>query len=106
MRPLGWIGSFWPPRAETLARPGTRRDRVASVLAIVTLVCLGIVFALSKDTRFLMPGQLTSAHGVIEKCSACHNKSGSGKLSWVKGLVAGDPHADSKACLTDRKSVV
>ena len=50
-----------------------------------------------------MPGPLTSAHGAIEKCSACHTKSGSGKLSWVHGLVAGDPAADSKACLTCHK---
>ena len=50
-----------------------------------------------------MPGPLASAHGAIEKCSACHTKSGSGKLSWVHGLVAGDPLADSKACLTCHK---
>ena len=50
-----------------------------------------------------MPGPLTSAHGAIENCSACHTKSGSGKLSWIHGLVAGDPLADSKACLTCHK---
>ena len=50
-----------------------------------------------------MPGPLTSAHGAIEKCSACHSKSGSGKLSWIDGLVAGDPLADSQACLTCHK---
>ena len=47
-----------------------------------------------------MPGPLASAHGAIENCSACHTKAGSGKLSWLHGLVAGDPRADSKACLT------
>src|SRR5262245_66389233 len=50
-----------------------------------------------------MPGPLASAHGAIENCSACHTKSGSGKLSWVHGLVPGDRHADSKACLTCHK---
>ena len=50
-----------------------------------------------------MPGPLASAHGAIENCSACHTKSGSGKLSWIHGLVAGDPLADSKACLTCHK---
>ena len=50
-----------------------------------------------------MPGPLASAHGAIENCSACHTKSGSGKLSWLHGLVAGDPLADSKACLTCHK---
>jgi hypothetical protein len=73
------------------------------LLALVTVVCLGSAFFLFKDTHFLMPGPLASAHGTIEKCSACHTKSGSGKLSWMHGLVAGDPAADSKACLTCHK---
>ena len=95
-----------PPRAERQAAPGLRRDRLAVLLALVTFVCLGLVFFLSKDTQFLqllMPGPLTSAHGTIENCSACHTRSGSGKLSWVHGLVAGDPLADTKACLTCHK---
>ena len=70
------------------------------LLALVTVVCLGSAFLLFRDTQFLMPGPLASAHGAIENCSACHTKSGSGKLSWIHGLVAGDPLADSKACLT------
>ncbi len=69
----------------------------------MTVVCLGLAFVLPKDTQFLMPGRLTSAHGAIENCSACHTKSGRGKLSWIHGLVAGDPLADSKACLTCHK---
>ena len=69
----------------------------------MTVVCLGSAFLLSRDTQFLMPGPLASAHGAIENCSACHTKSGSGKLSWLHGLVAGDPLADSKACLTCHK---
>jgi hypothetical protein len=83
--------------------PGSRRDRLAVLLALVTVVCLGSAFFLSQDTQFLMPGPLASAHGAIENCSACHTKSGSGKLSWIHGLVAGDPLADSKACLTCHK---
>jgi hypothetical protein len=79
------------------------RDRLAILLAIVTLICLGTAFFFSKGTQFLMPGPLTSAHGAIENCSGCHAKSGSGKLSWLHGLVAGDPLADSKACLTCHK---
>ena len=69
----------------------------------MTVVCLGLAFFLLQDTQFLMPGPLASAHGAIENCSACHTKSGSGKLSWIHGLVAGDPLADSKACLTCHK---
>ncbi|MGA7457137.1 MAG: hypothetical protein WBW51_07440, partial [Methyloceanibacter sp.] len=72
-------------------------------LALVTAVCLGSAFFLSQDTQFLMPGPLASAHGAIGNCSACHTKSGSGKLSWIHGLVAGDPLADSKACLSCHK---
>jgi hypothetical protein len=85
------------------ARPGIRRDRLAVLLALVTVVCLGSIFFLSRDTQFLMPGPLASVHGAIENCSACHTKSGSGKLSWIHGLTAGDPLADSKACLACHK---
>lgn len=81
----------------------SRRDRLAVLLALVTVVGVGAAFFLSKGTQFLMPGPLASAHGGIEKCSACHSNSGSGKLSWMHGLVAGDPLADSKACLTCHK---
>ena len=95
--------SVRPPKAERQVAPGSRRDRLAVLLALVTVVCLGSAFFLSQDTQFLMPGPLASAHGAIENCSACHTKSGSGKLSWIHGLVAGDPLADSKACLTCHK---
>jgi hypothetical protein len=91
------------PVPERQAAPGSWRDRLAVFLALLTVVCLGSAFFLTKDLQFrqfLMPGPLTSAHGAIENCSACHTKSGSGKLSWLYGLVAGDPLADSKACLT------
>ena len=53
-----------------------------------------------QGPQFLMPGPLVSAHSAIGNCDACHTKSGSGKLSWTNGLVAGDPLADSQACLT------
>ena len=80
-----------------------RRDRLAVLLALVAVVSLCSVFILSHGTQFLMPGPLASAHGAIEKCSTCHTKSGNGKLSWLHGLTAGDPLADSKACLTCHK---
>jgi hypothetical protein len=101
-RPEG-ARSVRPPGAEGQAPPGIQRDRLAVLLAIATVVCLGLAFILSKGTQFLMPGPLASAHGAIENCSACHTKSGSGKLSFLHGLVAGDPLADSKACLTCHK---
>ena len=99
----GRIRSVRLPEAERQAHPGSRRDRLAVLLALVTVVCAGSAFILSKGTQFLMPGPLASAHGAIENCSTCHTKSGSGKLSWIHGLVAGDPLADSKACLTCHK---
>ena len=102
MRRPGWIRSAWT-KANRRAPPGSLRDRFALLLALVTVVGLGSAFFLSKGTAFLMPGPLASAHGGIEKCSSCHTKSGSGKLSWTQGLISGDPHADSKACLTCHK---
>jgi hypothetical protein len=95
--------SLRTPKFERQAPPLFRRDRLAAQLALVTVVCVGSAFLLFRDTQFLMPGPLASAHGAIENCSACHTKAGSGKLSWIHGLVAGDPRADSKACLTCHK---
>lgn len=92
-----------PPRAERKPLFGTPRDRLAVLLAAVTFICLGAAFVLGKGTQFLMPGALSSAHGAIENCSSCHTRSGSGKLSWLHGLVAGDPLADSVACLNCHK---
>lgn len=82
---------------------GSVRERLGLLLAFLTLGGLGAAFVLSKGTEFLMPGPLASAHGAIENCNACHTKSGTGKLSWAHGLTAGDPVADSKACLTCHK---
>jgi hypothetical protein len=103
MRRGVWARSARPPEAARQAAPGALRDRLAMLLALVTVVCLGSALFLSKDTRLLMPGPLASAHGAIEKCSACHSNSGSGKLSWIHGLAAADRLADSKACLTCHK---
>lgn len=103
MRSPEWLRSVGLAQSETWARPSSARDRFAIVLALVTIVGLATLFVFSKGTSFLMPGPLASAHGTIEKCSTCHTKSGSGQLSWVRGLVAADSHADSKACLTCHK---
>lgn len=80
-----------------------RRDRLAMWLALVAIVALCAVFLFAKGTQFLMPGPLASAHGAIASCNVCHASSGSGKLSWVRGLVAGDRLADSKACVACHK---
>jgi hypothetical protein len=103
MRRAVWARSARRPKAAREATPGSLRDRLAMLLALVTVVCVGAGLFVSKGTQFLMPGPLASAHGSIENCSACHSKSGSGKLSWIEGLVAADPLADSKACLTCHK---
>jgi len=95
--------SVRPPKAERQATLGSGRDLLAVLLALATVVCLGAAFFLAKDMKFLAPGPMTSAHGAIDNCNACHTKSGSGKLSWIRGLVPGDPHADSQACLTCHK---
>jgi Doubled CXXCH motif (Paired_CXXCH_1) len=94
------------PKADRQAAPGSRRDRLAALVALVTVACLGLGFFLSEEThapQFLMPGPLASAHSAIENCSACHTKSGGGKLSWIQSAVARDPLHDSKACLTCHK---
>jgi hypothetical protein len=82
------------------------RDRVAKILAFVTLVVVCVAFVESEGTQILMPGPLASVHGSIKNCSACHTQNGSGKLSWIHGLVPGNPLADGKACLTCHKMQV
>ncbi|MGE0056169.1 MAG: hypothetical protein AB7S74_18395 [Hyphomicrobium sp.] len=79
---------------------GAARDHVASFAAVVTVVTLGAAFSLSTSTQFLMPGPLSSVHGAIEECSACHTKSGTGKLKWLQGLLPRTHRADSDACLS------
>lgn len=103
MRLAERIGSRRPPMPERPASPAALRDRVSLALALATIICLAVVFVTGKSTKFLMPGPLTSSHATIGDCGTCHTKSGSGKLSWLHGLVAGDPLADSKACLTCHK---
>ncbi len=90
-----------PTRAQ--GTPASVRNRLAAVVALATLVFIGSVFLLAGSKSFMMPGPLTSAHGSIADCKTCHTKSGDGKLSWLHGLVAGDPVADSKACLSCHK---
>ena len=80
-----------------------RRNQLAVLLALVTVICLGSAMFFSKGTQLLMPGPLTSGHAAIESCTACHTKSGSNKMSWLHGLVAANPLADSNACLTCHK---
>ncbi len=95
-----------PLRTRSVRPPkplGYWRDRLAVLLAAVTVLCLGAAFIFARDMTFLVPGPLTSAHSAIENCSACHTKSGTGNLSWVQGLVPGDRHADSQACLACHK---
>jgi hypothetical protein len=95
------LGKYWPaPSAGGAQMPAERRGRLAHWVALATVVSLSIIFVLSTGTQFLMPGPLNGAHASIESCSSCHAASGSGKLSWLKGLGKREPHADSKACLT------
>jgi hypothetical protein len=54
-----------------LALSTSGRDRLAVLLALVTVACLGAAFMPGKGTHFLMPGPLASAHGAIENCGAC-----------------------------------
>ena len=72
-------------------------------MAIATVIGAILVVFLANNMQFLMPGPLASVHGSIENCSACHTKSGSGKLTWLQGLVTGDRHTDSQACLSCHK---
>lgn len=98
-----WNRALRPPQIDGQTTPASLRDRVAKVMALVTFVCVGVAVIFSQGTQLLMPGPLTSAHSSIKNCSTCHSRSGNGKLSWIHGLLPGDPLADSKACLSCHK---
>ncbi|NJM55530.1 MAG: hypothetical protein HC841_06105 [Verrucomicrobiae bacterium] len=85
------------------ARAAVPREMLGLLLALVTVSVFGATFVVSNGTAFLMPGQLSSAHGAIETCNSCHAQSGTSNVSWVNGLAAREPHGDSKACLTCHK---
>ena len=91
------------PEDKSPPAAGFWRDRFARLLALVTVVCLGAAFYMSSGTEFLMPGPMSSAHGSIKNCAACHSGSGTGKLTWIHRLVTAAPLADSEACLTCHK---
>ena len=76
-----------PVRTRSVRRPkppGYWRDRLALLLAVATIVCLGAAFFLARDTRFLMPGPLASVHGAIENCS---KKPEGGLIIFPDGLL-------------------
>ncbi len=79
------------------------RGRIAFLLVIVTICWIGGMIWSTDGRQILMPGPLSSAHVAIGECSACHTDTGKGKLSWMHGLVATNPLADSKACLDCHK---
>lgn len=81
----------------------SRRERWAVWAGLATVLGLVGAFAIDDGPRFLMPGPLSSVHGAMADCSACHSKSGKGRAGWLHGLVAGDPLSDSKACLVCHK---
>ncbi len=91
---------FRPRQANAQGLSGWNRDRIANLIGIVAILCLGAALYFSDDTKLLMPGPLASGHSAIKECSACHTKSGTSKTGWIHGLVAGNPLADSKACLS------
>lgn len=95
--------SIRPIKSERPSSPTLLRDRLARLLALFTFIGVGVILFASVDLQLLMPGPLTSAHSAIKACRTCHTESGSGKLSWMRGLIAGSPHDDSKACLSCHK---
>ena len=53
MRQAGRIRSGRPPKADRQAAPASLRDRLAVLVAVVTVACAGAAFLLAKDTKFL-----------------------------------------------------
>jgi transposase-like protein len=56
-----------------------------------------------REQKLAILAEIDAPGGSVSEVARRHTQSGSGKLSWIRGLVAGDPHADSQACLTCHK---
>ena len=91
------------PRRKPSKNPDATRDFVSYCLGGVAILGLVAAFFLANGTSFLMPGPLSSVHGAIEQCSACHTTTGQSKVSWIKGFVTPAPHRDSEACIACHK---
>lgn len=91
-----------PPTPDAPENPARHRNRIALLVALAVMTGAATLLV-GMGATFLMPGPMASGHGSIEKCQSCHTRSGSGKLSWIHGLVIGDPLADSKACIACHK---
>jgi hypothetical protein len=100
MRRPGWFSPKQKADADGTNPPAAVRERIAQLMALVTMAAMAVVFAAAAGPQFLMPGPLSSAHGSIAACKSCHAASGNGNFSWIKGLVSVEPHGDSKACLS------
>lgn len=80
------------------------REAFATWLAVLVIGLLVLTITYVGDTKFLMPGPITTAHSSIGKCGDCHSNVAGGKFGWLHALVASArPDEDSAACLTCHK---
>ena len=100
MRGLASLASVWRTPSPNTVGSAAIRDRVARLMALLTAGGLTLLFLASSGLHSLMPGPLSSAHSTIDACKSCHARTGDGKLNWLSGLRRGEPHGDSKTCLT------
>ncbi len=97
------LASAWRAKSPNTVPSAAVRDRFAQQMSLLAAGGLTLIFLASSGLHVLMPGPLSSAHSSIDACKSCHSRSGDGKLSWLAGLTRGEPHGDSKACLTCHK---
>ena len=82
----------------------SKREVFATWLGLFVIGVMALGLTYSADTKFLMPGPITTAHSSISQCSGCHAKISDGQFGWLHALAAyAKPDEDTAACLTCHK---
>jgi hypothetical protein len=78
-----------------------RYNSLAAWVGLATFALVVIVIGFSRDTAFLMPGPLSTAHSSVSECAGCHANVGKGTFGWLHSVIANKhPQKDSAMCVT------
>lgn len=96
----GACGHALPP-CRPIRSLRAKREAASNWLAAATIGVVALAIAYAADTRYLMPGPITTVHSTLGQCSDCHSNITAGPFGWVHAVVAASqPKKDSGACLT------
>ncbi|MFT7577537.1 MAG: hypothetical protein ACI9XZ_003938, partial [Alphaproteobacteria bacterium] len=99
-------GSCCNPRPACIPIRSARaqHDTVAAWVGLAVLGAVVMVISFAGDTKFLMPGPLSTSHSSVGDCAGCHANVGTGQFGWLHSFIkATNPAKDSATCLTCHK---